>query len=111
MKKFEESNMVVKEKYFSTKNILFDESFEKYKHNQKECDQNEQNIQDYIMNMFSPKVIEKEIDTIRDCAILLESTDSRKANDLMLLAHKLRPNGLFISQKLKTYKTIMEIRE
>jgi len=45
-----------------------------------------------------------DIDFIRDQAVLLEKTDLNKALSLMELAHKARPDGPFITQKVIAYK-------
>lgn len=49
----------------------------------------------------------REIDLLRDCAIALESVDMHKALQLMELARKARPHGVFINQKLAEYKATL----
>ncbi len=44
------------------------------------------------------------IDTLRDTAILLENIDLQKSYKLMALAHKERPKGPFIKNKLVEYR-------
>jgi len=47
---------------------------------------------------------EHDIDQVRDRAINLEHTDLKLACELMELAHKARPNGPFIKEKLDSYR-------
>jgi len=52
----------------------------------------------------SKKLDPKEINLLRDSAVKLESIDLEKATKLMSLAHKARPDGPFIIEKLKEYE-------
>ncbi|WP_226648455.1 hypothetical protein [Microbulbifer variabilis] len=45
----------------------------------------------------------KDIDLIRDSAVLLEKDHLQMARDLMQLAHDMRPEGKFIKKKLEAY--------
>ena len=47
---------------------------------------------------------ELDIDFIRDEAVRLEKVDLEKALSLMLLAHRARPSGPFISKKIAEYR-------
>lgn len=45
-----------------------------------------------------------DINKLRDLAVKLEKTDLQASLDLMLMAQKLRPNGLFINKRIKMYR-------
>lgn len=51
---------------------------------------------------------EKEIDIVRDSALLLEKVDLKKANSLMLIANRFRPHGGFIREKIEYYKSLLK---
>lgn len=55
------------------------------------------------------KFNDNDIDLIRDLAIKLELINIEEAYKLMLLAHRLRPDGTFISEKLAIYKSQLRI--
>ena len=47
---------------------------------------------------------QQQVDSVRNAAILLEDVNLLLAHDLMALALEYRPSGLFIGEKLETYK-------
>ncbi len=49
-----------------------------------------------------------QINNIRDSAIALEKENIKLAHNLMEIAHKARPNGSFIEEKLNEYKSIIK---
>jgi len=53
----------------------------------------------------------KSIDSIRDLAVQLETTDIEAAHALMVMAHAARPSGTFIEQKLRQYKQEIETKK
>ena len=58
------------------------------------------NIDELILN-------EQDIDYIRNQAIINEKIDLKFSYDLMLIAHKSRPNGPFIKAKLNEYNSLL----
>lgn len=56
---------------------------------------------------FLRKPSQKEIDKIRNMAVILEDIDIEAAYTLMNLAHKYRPDGLFIKNKVQEYSKII----
>jgi len=59
---------------------------------------------DNILNKPSDSIIPDEVNLIRDSAIALEAIDLKKSLALMKLAHKLRPKGPVIMNKITEYK-------
>jgi hypothetical protein len=55
----------------------------------------------------APILRPKSVDSIRDLAVQLETTDIEAAHALMAIAHAARPKGPFIEQKLRQYKQEM----
>jgi hypothetical protein len=70
--------------------------------NEKKQNHDKQNITNHFL------LKDKTINTIRDLAINYENSDLELAHDLMLIAHKARPTGPFIKQKLEEYKKIID---
>ncbi|MBF7052340.1 hypothetical protein IOC61_03290 [Halomonas sp. KAO] len=51
------------------------------------------------------KLSVKDVDVIRDAALLIENSDADLSHQLLLVAKKARPNGVLINKKLNQYKT------
>ncbi len=54
---------------------------------------------------------EKNIDSIRDGAVVIESMDIKLAYELMSIAHQARPGGPFIKKKLDEYKSLLDAND
>ncbi|XGA79216.1 hypothetical protein OR573_11985 [Halomonas sp. CH40] len=102
---FEKINKNVAEKWFERKK-LFDFNFEYYGEGRKL----EDGYKVALETFFScyQDVMPKEIDVIRDAAIVLESENVKQASELMQLALKLRPNGALLKKKMLEYKDNMD---
>lgn len=58
------------------------------------------------LNNRKNEISEEEINLIRDSALALEKVNLKSSLALMELAHKLRPTGVFIIQKISNYKNL-----
>lgn len=103
MMNFLESNRKVQEKYFPNRRFLFDESLEKFNKIHGVTSESELKVFEGIIKLLNVSITKKDIDTIRDIAISLEKTDLQKAKELMEIAYRLRPEGIFIKNKLEQY--------
>lgn len=56
------------------------------------------------------KIAADPVDSIKDAAVALESRDIALSFELMTIAHKLRPNGPFIREKLAEYEQVLQER-
>lgn len=95
-------------------NISFDDDLEK--HPNKESYFFNNSDLDALFNatkqaLFDTSLSSKEIDEIRDSALMLEKTNIKKAYALMKIAQRLRPNGSFINKKVRQYKSLLESKE
>lgn len=83
---------------------IFDDDFSKYPdHAQEEWSEDSAN--QAFLNIFNAlSNLLLDVDTLKNSAIALESTDLKKAYKLMLMAHKAKPNGPYIKKKLDKYK-------
>lgn len=105
---YAESNQQIQKKYFQTHERLFSNSFEKYKNLNTPSDyEKELKLFEEILELLQVAVPDQELNNIRDIAIFLEKIDINKAYELMKIVHSLRPNGLFIAQKVKEYENLI----
>ena len=59
-----------------------------------------------VCSQQTSNITVNDINNIRDCALYLEDVDLTKAQILMEIAGKIRPNGKLIKQKLAIYKKL-----
>lgn len=100
---FKVINTQVALKYFNKKTPLFLPSPPQENYKNEEAEQVIKDLLPLIQLLLCSKVDDSYADTCRDVAIKFENTEIDTAYKLMSLAHKIRPEGPTIKNKLRLY--------
>lgn len=97
---------VSNQKLASDFGLSFADKFDHYplKSNYSYNDEDIDCLIDVVVNSLKKPLTDNDINCIRDIALQLEETHLAQSLSLMEIAHKLRPNGPKIAQKVKEYQ-------
>jgi hypothetical protein len=105
--KYVESNRMLNDRFhISSKDAVFDDDFSMYPDSGTDV-WDEQSANDAILGII--KTLDGmygvlDVDALRDAAVALEGMDVALSYKLINMAHKFRPHGSFIKNKLSEYK-------